>query len=88
MYKGTRRNWSYDEKDHRCTYSSGRIHETERRNQFQRSGYRLMAIRGCTSGWLWRCINVRWNLRGRPRDGQRGIIDRAKHNCSFVFLRR
>lgn len=47
-----------------------------------------MAIRGCTSGWLWRCINVRWNLRGRPRDGQRGIMDRAKHNCSFVFLRR
>lgn len=44
-----------------------------------------MAIRGCTSGRLRQRISVHWNLRGRPRDGQRGIIDRARYNWPFVF---
>lgn len=48
--------------------SSGRGCREKRRNQFQRSGHQLMAIRGCMSGWSRRRISARQDLRGRPRD--------------------
>lgn len=54
---------------------SGRGCREKRRNQFQRSGHhRLMAIRGCMSGWSRRRISAPRNLRGRPRDTSIYII--------------
>lgn len=29
-----------------------------------------------------------WNLRGRPRDGQRGITDRTRIQLGFCFCSR
>lgn len=86
-WKGRRGGWWGVKKDHRAAWcTEQRIgHEMERRNQFQRSGYRLMAIRGCTSGWLRRRISVRWNLRGRPREMGNVVLGILVDTAGLLF---